>query len=232
MFLKQTLLLCYHFIMNSQTEKPQNKIPNLNIRDSYEKIMRARYRKRKKKLKSKTGNSTRNMSATASIASKMDILTEELFLTKQSEKQLINETSNLKNLLQKCTENTRLREEIFIKLKNEKEMLESQIQTNQAEIAHLNQEIKDKTKMLKKEHEIETKITNYQKDIAHLTKIIEKQKEGKLNPNELKIKQLNIQLRQQRLVVRNLSNELETCKKILQEKTTENSKKQSNGNSA
>lgn len=227
-FLKQTLLLCHHFIMTSQTEKPPNK-----MKDRYEKIMRARYRKRNRKLQCEIGNSTTNMSASFNKkASKIDVLTEELFLTKKSEKQLKKENSNLKNVLKKYTENSRLREENFMKLKKEQDMKDSQIQTSQAEIAHLKQLIKDKTKMQNNEHELATKIKDYQKDIAHLTKIIDKQKAGKFNPNEIKIKQLNIKLRQQRLVARNLSIELETCRKLLKEQKTEKSEKQNNGDSA
>ena len=66
-------------------------------------------------------------------------------------------------------------EENFMKLKKEQDMKDSQIQTSQAEIAHLKQLIKDKTKMQNNEHELATKIKDYQKDITHLTKIIDKQ---------------------------------------------------------
>ena len=65
-----------------------------------------------------------------------------------------------------------------------------------------------------------------------MEQLLEKQKDGKFNPNEIKIKKLNIQLRQQRLVARNLSFELKRCQKLLEEKKTENSNKQNDGKSA
>ena len=75
------------------------------------------------------------------------------------------------------------------RLKEEKEKLDLQIQKSQIKIADLSQVIEDiedqKTKQKRE----------YQKEIAKIGKLIEQQKGGKYNPNECKIKQLQLQLR-------------------------------------
>ena len=150
------------------------------MKDSYKKIMKTHYRKMKKQHRWNTkitGNST----------SKLDVLTEELFLTKQSEKKLKKENSDL-------TENTNLKKHIIMKLKNEKDILVSQIQTGQAEFDRVNLLLKEKVG--KNEDVPVPKETEYQKKIADQTKLIQKLKEGKFNSYESKIKHLNIQLRQ------------------------------------
>ena len=174
------------------------------MKDIYEKIMKTRYRKMKKQLQwnnKKTRNSTtdvfsnsKKMTNSFSV-SKIDVLSEELFLTKQSERKLKNENSDLKFSLQKCTEDTNLKNDIIMKLKSEKDMLDSQIQTGQAEIEHLNQLIKEKEKVQKNEHLPVKKETEYQKEIANQKKLIEKLREGKFNTYESNGKHLNIQLR-------------------------------------
>ena len=75
------------------------------------------------------------------------------------------------------------------RLKNEKEKLDSQIQNGQIEIANLKKVIKDKDVHQKNIR------TEYQKEIVELRKVIDKHGEGKFNPNDYKIKLLNIQLR-------------------------------------
>ena len=131
---------------------------------------------------------------------------------KQSEKTLKHENTELENSLKKCTEDTDLKQEIITRLKKEQGVLVSKIKTGQDEISNLNRVIKEKDKV--------------QFDLKQL---VEKQKDGEFNPNEIKIKQLNIQLRQQRLVARNLRGELQTCQKLLEEKRTENFNKQNDG---
>ena len=150
----------------------------------------------------KTGNSTTDVSSNSKqktnsfSASKFDVLSEELFLTKQSEKKLKKENSDLQISLKKCTDDTNLKKSIIMKLKNEKDMLDSQIQTGQAEIDHLNQLMKENEKGKKNEQVSVEKETKYQKEIANQKKIIQKLKEGKSNFYESKIKHLNIQLRE------------------------------------
>ncbi len=190
------------------------------MKERRNKIMKAQYRKEKQKINKRQGTTKNNENSTTtdmslnfkkvtdsssaskiyfSTQSKVNVLTKELFLMKQSEKTLKNENSELKNSLKKCTEDTDLKQEIIIRLKNEMVVLVSKIQTGQDEIANLNQVIK------------------------------EKQNDGKFNPSEIKMKRLNIQLRQQRLVARTLRCELKSCQKLLEEKKTENSNKQNEG---
>ena len=216
--------------MNSEMEKLPEKIPTLNMKERRNKIMKAQYRKEKRKLNKRHGT-TKN-SATTDISlnfkkvtdgsspskshfstqSKVNVLTEELFLMKQSEKTLKHENTELENSLKKCTEDTDLKQGIITRLKKEQVVLVSKIKTGQDEISNLNRVIKEKDKV--------------QFDLKQL---VEKQKDGEFNPNEIKIKQLNIQLRQQRLVARNLRCELKTCQKLLEEKRTENFNKQNDG---
>ena len=214
-------------------EKLPEKIPTLNMKERRNKIMKAQYRKEKRKLNKRHGITKNNKnSATTDISlnfkkvtdssspsksyfstqSKVNVLTEELFLMKQSEKTLKHENTELENSLKKCTEDTDLKQGIITRLKKEQGVLVSKIKTGQDEISNLNRVIKEKDKV--------------QFDLKQL---VEKQKDGEFNPNEIKIKQLNIQLRQQRLVARNLRCELKTCQKLLEEKRTENFNKQNDG---
>ena len=214
-------------------EKLPEKIPTLNMKERRNKIMKAQYRKEKRKLNKRQGITKNNKnSATTdkslnfkkvtdssspsksyfSTQSKVKVLTDELFLMKQSEKTLKHENTELENSLKKCTEDTDLKQGIITRLKKEQGVLVSKIKTGQDEISNLNRVIKEKDKV--------------QFDLKQL---VEKQKDGEFNPNEIKIKQLNIQLRQQRLVARNLRCELKTCQKLLEEKRTENFNKQNDG---
>ena len=215
--------------MNSEMEKLPEKIPTLNMKERRNKIMKAQYRKEKRKLNKRQGITKNNKNSATTIfkkvtdssspsksyfstQSKVNVLTEELFLMKQSEKTLKNENTELENSLKKCTEDTNLKQGIITRLKKEQGVLVSKIKTGQDEISNLNRVIKEKDKV--------------QFDLKQL---VEKQKDGEFNPNEIKIKQLNIQLRQQRLVARNLRCELQTCQKLLEEKRTENFNKQNDG---
>ena len=172
------------------------------MKDIHEKIMKTRYRKLKKQLQlnnKKTGNSTTDVFSNSKkktnsfSVSKIDVLSENLFLTKQSERKLKNENSDLQISLQKCREDINLKKVIIMKLQNEKEKLDSQIQAGQAEMDYLNQLLKEKGKVQKNEHALVKKETQYQKEIANQKNLIEKLNEGKFNPYESKLKYLSIQ---------------------------------------
>ena len=83
------------------------------MKDNYKKIMKARFRKMNKKKKrflgkmKNTGNSTIDASSNSDVktlsnlSSKLNVLTEELFLSKKLGRTLKNENLNLKNSLKK-----------------------------------------------------------------------------------------------------------------------------------
>ena len=118
------------------------------MKDNYRKIMKARFRKMNKKKKrflgkmKNTGNSTIDASSNSEVktfcnlSSKLNVLTEELFLSKKLERTLKKENLNLKNSLKKCTKDNN-------RLKNEKDMLNSKIQKNPSKTADLKQVFED-----------------------------------------------------------------------------------------
>ena len=140
------------------------------MKERRNKIMKAQYRKEKQKINKRQGTTKNNENSTTtdmslnfkkvtdsssaskiyfSTQSKVNVLTKELFLMKQSEKTLKNENSELKNSLKKCTEDTDLKQEIIIRLKNEMVVLVSKIQTGQDEISNLKQERKEKENVIR-----------------------------------------------------------------------------------
>ena len=118
------------------------------MKDNYRKIMKARFRKMNKKKKrflgkmKNTGNSTIDASSNSDVktlsnlSSKLNVLTEELFLSKKLERTLKNENLNLRNSLKKCTKDNN-------RLKNEKDMFNSKIQKNPSKTGDLKQVIED-----------------------------------------------------------------------------------------
>ena len=118
------------------------------MKDNFRKIMKARFRKMNKKKKrflgkmKNTGNSTVDASSNSEVktlcnlSSKLNVLTEELFLSKKLERTLKNENLNLRNSLKKCTKDSN-------RLKNEEDMFNSKFKKNQSKIADLKQVIED-----------------------------------------------------------------------------------------
>ena len=167
---------------------------------------------------------------------------EELFLLKQYKDAMSVEISDLKNNLKKLTQDASLSEKIITRLQNERAELDSQITLQQAEIENLKQTIHtNKERELaqtspkandnesqtetatKQERELaqkalKAKISECQTVIAKLKEKISIQGKGKFE-NKEKIRELNIQLRQQRLNNRNLNLELSSCKEIMKELT-------------
>ena len=167
---------------------------------------------------------------------------EELFLLKQYKDAMNDEIRDLKNTVKKFTEDASLTEKIVTRLQNERAELDAQITLQQAEIENLKQIIHtNKERELahaspkandnesqtetatKQERELaqkalKAKISECQTVIAKLKEKISIQGKGKFE-NKEKIRELNIQLRQQRLNNRNLNLELSSCKEIMKELT-------------
>ena len=176
---------------------------------------------------------------------------EELFLLKQYKDAMKDEISDLKKTIKKFTEDASLSEKTITKLQNERAELDAQISLQKAEIENLKQIIhKNKERELaqtspkandnesqteaatNQEREqaqkaLKAKISECQTEIAKLKEKISIQGKGKLE-NKDKIRELNIQLRQQRLNNRNLNHELASCKEIMKE-LTEKGRKKSKG---
>ena len=176
---------------------------------------------------------------------------EELFLLKQYKDAMKDEISDLKKTIKKFTEDASLSEKTITKLQNERAELDAQISLQKAEIENLKQIIhankerelaQTSPKANDNESQTETstnqereqaqkalkaKISECQAEIAKLKEKISIQGKGKLE-NKDKIRELNIQLRQQRLNNRNLNHELASCKEIMKE-LTEKGRKKSKG---
>ena len=147
---------------------------------------------------------------------------EELFLLKQYKDAMNDEIRDLKNTVKKFTEDASLTEKIVTRLQNERAELDAQITLQQAEIENLKQIIHtNKERELaqsspkandnesqtetatKQERELaqkalKAKISECQTIITKLKEKISIQGQGKFE-NKEKIRELNIQLRQQRL---------------------------------
>ena len=152
-------------------------------------------------------------------------LREELLLIKQSQNALNSQNSDLKNSIKKFTEDANLTEKIITRLTNEKTDQNSQIHMHATEIANLKDIISKNEE--EREHStnlLKSKINEGQTEIVKLKQMINIQGTGKINNKDRK-KELNIQLRQQRLNNRNLNNELSTCKEIMKELTKKGRKK-------
>ena len=173
---------------------------------------------------------------------------EELFLLKQYKDAMNDEIRDLKNTVKKFTEDASLTEKIVTRLQNERAELDAQITLQQAEIENLKQIIHtNKERELaqtspkandnesqtetatKQERELaqkalKAKISECQTIITKLKEKISIQGKGKFE-NKEKIRELNIQLRQQRLNNRNLNLELSSCKEIMKELTEKGRKK-------
>ena len=173
---------------------------------------------------------------------------EELFLLKQYKDAMADEITDLKNNIKKLTQDASLSEKIITRLQNERAELDSQITLQQAEIENLKQTIHtNKERELaqtspkandnesqtetatKQERELaqkalKAKISECQTIITKLKEKISIQGKGKFE-NKEKIRELNIQLRQQRLNNRNLNLELSSCKEIMKELTEKGRKK-------
>ena len=152
-------------------------------------------------------------------------LREELLLIKQSQNALNSQNSDLKNSIKKFTEDANLTEKIITRLTNEKTDQNSQIHMHATEIANLKDIISKNEE--EREHStnlLKSKINEGQTEIVKLKEMINIQETGKINNKDRK-KELNIQLRQQRLNNRNLNNELSTCKEIMKELTKKGRKK-------
>ena len=76
------------------------------------------------------------MKTLSNLSSKLNVLTEELFLSKKLGRTLKKENLNLKNSLKKCTQDNN-------RLKNEKDMFNSKIQKNPSKTADLKQVFED-----------------------------------------------------------------------------------------
>ena len=176
---------------------------------------------------------------------------EELFLLKQYKDAMKDEISDLKKTIKKFTEDASLSEKTITRLQNERAELDAQISLQQAEIENLKQIIstnkerelaQTSPKANDNESQTETstnqereqaqkalkaKISECQAEIAKLKEKISIQAKGKFE-NKDKIRELNIQLRQQRLNNRNLNHELASCKEIMKE-LTEKGRKKSKG---
>ena len=146
-----------HFTMDSETVKLSIKILNQDNKMLLsKKQMRAKLRKIKKKKKKilyqcqsqKTGTFTNDLSSNSEkeadsiLLSKINVLTEEWFLTKQSEVTLKNENLDLKKSIQNITEDNNMKKEIITRLKQEKNWLDSYLQTGQTELSNLKQTMK------------------------------------------------------------------------------------------
>ena len=151
-------------------------------------------------------------------------LHEELFLMKQSKNALNNENSELKKSIKKYTVEADLTEKTITRLTNEKTDLNSQIQMHKTEIANLKVIISKNEEREHSKNVLRSKINEGQAEIAKLKEMRNIQETGKIN-NKDKLKELNSQLRQQRLNNRNLNNELSTCKEIMKELTKKGRKK-------
>ena len=151
-------------------------------------------------------------------------LHEELFLMKQSKNALNNENSELKKSIKKYTVEADLTEKTITRLTNEKTDLNSQIQMHKTEIANLKEIISKNEEREHSKNVLRSKINEGQAEIAKLKEMRNIQETGKIN-NKDKLKELNSQLRQQRLNNRNLNNELSTCKEIMKELTKKGRKK-------
>ena len=173
---------------------------------------------------------------------------EELFLLKQYKDAMKDEISDLKKTIKKFTEDASLSEKTITRLQNERAELDAQISLQQAEIENLKQIIHTnkerelaQTSLKANDNESQTetstnqereqaqkalkaKISECQAEIAKLKEKISIQGKGKFE-NKDKIRELNIQLRQQRLNNRNLNLELASCKEIMKELTGKGRKK-------
>ena len=143
---------------------------------------------------------------------------------KQSKNALNNENSELKKSIKKYTVEADMTEKTITRLTNEKTDLNSQIQMHKTEIANLKVIISKNEEREHSKNVLRSKINEGQAEIAKLKEMRNIQETGKIN-NKDKLKELNSQLRQQRLNNRNLNNELSTCKEIMKELTKKGRKK-------
>ena len=140
--------------MDSETMNPSIEIPNQEIKMSLsKKQVRAKLRKIKKKKKKilyqgqtqKTNDLYSNSmkkEADSILLAKINVLTEEWFLTKQSELTLKNENFDLKKSIQNISEDNNMKKEIITRLNQEKNLLDSYIQTGQSELTNLKHAMK------------------------------------------------------------------------------------------
>ena len=260
--------------MDSEMVNLSIKIPNQETKMFLsKKQMRAKLRKIKKKKKKifhqgqpqKTETFKNDLSSNSKkeadsiLLSKLNVLTEDWFLSKKSEVTLKNENFDLKNSIQNISEDNNMKKEIITRLNQEKKILDSYIQTGQSELTNLKHamkrlkkitednkmqaeiirrlkrennlsdlkiqtEIADLKQIINKNKEdediLKTKISEYQQEIARFRRLIQKLREGKFNPDQFEIKQLNSQLRQLRKEKRSLHFDLISCKKLLEEPKT------------
>lgn len=199
--------------MDSETVKLLTKNPNQEtIVFLSKKQKRAKMRKIRKKNKKilhqgqpkKTGTFTTDLSshsekeADSILLSKINVLTEEWFLTKQSEVTLKNENFDLKKSIQNISEDNNMKKEIITRLKQEK-MLDSYIQTGQPDLTNLKQtmmRLKKITEDNKKQAEMITRLTEekimsdlkIQTEIDDLKQMINKNKDKRESEDVLKTK--------------------------------------------
>ena len=153
----------------------------------------------------------------------IQVLRKELVSFKESERASKIQNVNLQRSIRRYNEEASIHKKTTIRLENEKDELNSKILKHQIEIDSLKQKINENCHFKNVNEELKSEIKKYELEISNLKQIIcrnsrrfDFNSEHKCQKDN-KIKELNVQLRQQRAKSRDLNHELLTCKESLRD---------------
>ena len=165
------------------------------------------------------------------------VLRKELVSSKESEKASKIQNVNLQRSIRRLTEETSIHKKTSIRLEMEKDALNSKILKHQVEIDNLKQKINENCNLKIENDALKSELKNLELEVSNLKQKICKQKSRRFDfhsehkcQKDIKIKELNDQLRQQRAKNRDLNHELltfkESLRKLKEQKTRSKISKQ------